>query len=83
MHFPNVRASFPWFSYADLAADFRRWTQATTESVADTHFGFSLEEVEAWAKVEEVENKKFNEEAKVRYHVILSALLYHCGENSW
>lgn len=52
--------------YADLAADFRRWTQATTESVADTHFGFSLEEVEAWAKVEEVENKKFNEEAKTK-----------------
>uniref|UniRef100_A0A6A7G8A1 Paramyosin n=1 Tax=Hirondellea gigas TaxID=1518452 RepID=A0A6A7G8A1_9CRUS len=50
--------------YATLAADLRRWVKATSESSADSHFGFTLAEVESFSDVLEKQDAELAQQAE-------------------
>jgi len=52
--------------FAQLASEYSRWTREMTDNMDTTHFGFSLDEVENFAKVLDAEDKSFRDESQQR-----------------
>lgn len=60
--------------YATLAADLRRWIIATSEAAADTHFGFTLEEVENFGAELDNQDEQLIKKAKEKQTIAQKTL---------
>jgi hypothetical protein len=52
--------------YAHLASDFTRWVKDTSENLAVSHFGFLIEEVEAYQATLDKSNAEIQEQASAK-----------------